>query len=70
MTHKLSLVALLNVVAPNLFGHVSCAWCNANLCSFKLFWEEMNTEGGRTPALCNKSFVTPFLQIFSPHIAV
>ena len=59
MTHKPSLVAVLNVVAQNLFGHASCAWYNANLCSFKLFWEEMNTEGGRTPALCdNKLFPT------------
>ena len=51
MTHKPSLVAVLNVVAQNLFGHASRAWCNANLRSFKLFWEEMSTEGGRTPAL-------------------
>lgn len=51
MSHKPSLVAILNVVAQNLFGHASRAWCNTNLRSFKLFWEEMSTEGGRAPSL-------------------
>ena len=51
MKHIPSLVAILNVVAQNLFGHASRAWCNTNLRSFKLFWEEMSTEGGRTPPL-------------------
>ena len=67
MTHKLSLIAILNVVAQNLFVHISHAWCNANLSLFKLFWEEMNTEH----LLCMvTSFVTPFLQIFTLHVAI
>jgi len=44
--HTPSLVAILNVVAQNLFGHVTRTWCNANLRSHKLFWEEMMTGGG------------------------
>ena len=48
--HTPSLSAILNVVAQNLFGHSTRTWCNANLRSYKLFWEEMMTEGGRTPS--------------------
>jgi hypothetical protein len=29
--HTPSLVAILNVVAQNLFGHATRTWCNANL---------------------------------------
>jgi hypothetical protein len=49
--HTPSLVAILNVVAQNLFGHATRMWCNANLRSHKLFWEEMMIEGGRTPSV-------------------
>lgn len=44
-------MAVLNVVAQSLFGHATRIWCNANLRSYKLFWEEMSTEGGKTPDL-------------------
>lgn len=50
MAHRPSLVAVLNVVAQNLFGHAPRNWCNTNLRSFKLFWEEMSTEEGKTPS--------------------
>jgi hypothetical protein len=46
--HTPSLVAILNVVAQNLFGHATRTWCNANLQSQKLFMEEMFAEGGCT----------------------
>ncbi|KIM76804.1 hypothetical protein PILCRDRAFT_12510 [Piloderma croceum F 1598] len=51
--HTPLLVAILNVVAQNLFGHATRTWCNANLRSHKLFWEELMTEGGRTPSVRN-----------------
>ena len=50
MKHTPSLIAILNVVAQNLFGHATRAWCSTNLRSYKLFWEEMSTEGGKTPS--------------------
>jgi len=43
-------VAILNVIAQNLFGHATRTWCNANLRSYKVFWEEMMSEGGHTPS--------------------
>jgi len=48
--HTPSLVAVLNIVAQNLFGHTTCSWCNVNLRSHKLFWEEMMTDGGLIPS--------------------
>jgi predicted Fe-S protein YdhL (DUF1289 family) len=53
LKHTPSLVAVLNVVAQNLFEHATHTWCNANLRSHKLFWEEMMAEGGRTPSACS-----------------
>jgi hypothetical protein len=49
--HTPSLVAILNILAQNLFGHATRTWCNANLRSHKLFWEEIMTEGGRIPSV-------------------
>ena len=45
--HVPSLIAVVNVVAQNLFGHTTRAWCNSNLRSYKLFMQELYTEGGR-----------------------
>lgn len=58
--HTPSLVAILNVVAQNLFGHATRTWCNANLQSHKLFWEELMTEGGRTPSVRDTKLHTNF----------
>lgn len=60
MAHRPSLVAVLNIKAQNLFGHASHNWCNTNLCSFKLFWEEMSTEGGKTPSRGNNNLRNSF----------
>ena len=50
MKHTPLLIAILNVVAQNLFGHATRTWCSTNLPFYKLFWEEMSTEGGKTPS--------------------
>ena len=58
--HSPSLVAILNVVAQNLFGHATRTWCNANLQSHKLFWGELMAEEGRTPSAREKKLHANF----------
>ena len=50
----------MSAVAQNLFGCATHTWCNANLCSFKLFWEEMSTEGGKTSSSHDTKLHTSF----------
>ena len=58
--HKHTLVAILNVVTQNLFGHTSRAWCNANLCTHKILWEEFMTEDDGTPSTHNLKLLKDF----------
>ena len=68
MRHTPLLVAVVNVVAQNLFGRATRAWCNANLRSFKLFWEEMSTEGGKTSSSHDTNLCTSFpMDIHTTH---
>ena len=52
--HIPSLIAIVNVVVQNLFGHSTRTWCNTNLRSYKLSMNEFYMEGSKT-MLCHEA---------------